>query len=315
LRIFSQALSVPLTQVTSSSGAALAECVVYGDGSSDWGPVRTAGVVLGGEPAIQVPIQVIDSTFGQPSRACRQADTSPSEAGFNGILGVGLLVQDCGTSCTSSSVIVNPEQYYACSGSTCSWAAVPLAKQVQNPVALLPLDNNGVIVQLPGIGANGASSVNGSLVLGIGTQPDNAPSQQVVSYSASAASGMPEFTTSTSFGGTSSASFIDSGSNALYFYDPSLPLDTSGTWFCPTSTTQLSATNTASTGAPSGTVTFQIGNYNSFRTTSYNVFNLGGNTGLADGFDWGLPFFYGKSIYFGFEGIYSSLGTGPYWAY
>jgi hypothetical protein len=316
LRIFSQVLTVPLTQVTSSSGASLAECVLYGDGTSDWGPVQMASVVLGGEPAVQVPIQVINSTFGQPPRECRRADTSPSDAGFNGILGVGLMVQDCGTNCTSSSVSVNPQQYYACSGSTCSWAAVPLANQVPNPVALLPVDNNGVIVQLPGIGASGATSINGSLVLGIGTQSNNTPSKQVVAYPASVASGTAEFTTSTSFGGTSSASLIDSGSNALYFYDPNLPLDSSGTWYCPTSTTQLSATNTGSSGSPSGAVTFLIGNYNSFHASSYNVFNLGGYASLNEGFDWGLPFFLGRNVFMGFEGMQSSsFGAGPYWAY
>jgi len=46
LRIFKQALSVPLTQVASGPGL-LAECVQYADGTSTWGPVQTAGVILG----------------------------------------------------------------------------------------------------------------------------------------------------------------------------------------------------------------------------------------------------------------------------
>ncbi|MDR3579357.1 MAG: DUF3443 family protein [Oryzomonas sp.] len=331
LRIFNQALNqtlrVSLTPVASGSGQ-LAECVSFGDNSSEWGPVQMASVVLGGEPAVQIPIHVVNyNSFGGPpgKSGCTSSnsipDTSPSEAGFNGILGVGLMVQDCGTNCTSSSINVNPQQYYACNGSACSWTAVSLANQVQNPVAMLPAntngvaDNNGVIVELPGIGANGAASVDGSLVLGIGTQSDNTPSRQVAAYSASVASGTAEFTTSTSFGGTSSASLIDSGSNALYFYDPNLPLDSSGTWYCPASTTQLSATNTGSSGSPSATVTFQVGNYNSFHASSYSVFNLGGYSSFDEGFDWGLPFFLGRNVFMGFEGMQSNLGTGPYWAY
>ena len=49
LRIFNQALSVPLPQVSNGSGS-IAECTVFGDGSALWGPVQTASVFLGGEP-------------------------------------------------------------------------------------------------------------------------------------------------------------------------------------------------------------------------------------------------------------------------
>ena len=56
LRLFKQVLSVSLEQVTGGSGS-LAECIQYGDGSSDWGPVQIASVILGNEPAVQVPIQ------------------------------------------------------------------------------------------------------------------------------------------------------------------------------------------------------------------------------------------------------------------
>ncbi len=101
LRIFKQVLSVPLTQVT-TGGNAVAECIQYADGSSVWGPVKTAGVVLGNEPAVQVPIQVIDSTFGTAPAGCSGAFalTTPAEAGYNGSLGVSFFAQDCGTTCS-----------------------------------------------------------------------------------------------------------------------------------------------------------------------------------------------------------------------
>ena len=183
------------------------------DGSSDWGPVQTADVILGNEPAVLFPIQVIDSTFGTVPDSCGTPDTDPAYNGFNGILGVGLFTEDCGSGCANSS---NNGRYYVCSGATCTRTTAPLTNQVQNPVALLPVDNNGVILQLPSISSGGTTSVTGSLVLGIGTQSNNTPSG-VTTYTASSTG---EFTTVFN-GSTYNHSFIDSGSNALYFPAPS----------------------------------------------------------------------------------------------
>ena len=309
LRVFKQALSVSLPQVTVGSGS-LAECVQFADGSSEWGPVQMASVILGNEPAVQVPIHVVDATFGALSSACRNAEASPAAAGFNGILGVGLFTQDCGGLCTSSA---NNGIYSACNGGVCNGTTVPLASQVQNPVALLPQDNNGVLVQLPSVPLGGVPSLNGSLVLGIGTQPNNTPAA-VTAYPANS---VGEFTTA--FNGVSlTNSFIDSGSNGLYFNAPAslLPLCPSPntSFYCPAATTSLSATNTGAFGTPSGTVPFQIGNLNSLISTSNKVFSEFGGSGIG-GFDWGLPFFFGRNVFIGIEGTSSSQGTGPYWAY
>ncbi|HXY62064.1 MAG TPA: DUF3443 family protein, partial [Nitrospirota bacterium] len=162
LRIFKQALTnVTLSQVPSGAGS-LATCVQFADGSSDWGPVNKADVILGNEPPVTVPIQVIDATFGTtvlPS-ACSNPDRVP--ALFNGILGVGLFAQDCGGTCVISAT----RAYYSCSGNACTPTAVPLANQVSNPVASLPMDNNGVIIQLPTVPSSGSPAANGILVLG-----------------------------------------------------------------------------------------------------------------------------------------------------
>jgi hypothetical protein len=176
------------------------------------------------------------------------------------------------------------------------------------------VDNNGVMVQLPGIPAGGSPSVNGSLVLGIGTQSNNVPSG-VTAYPADPQHG--EFITT--FNGTEyTGSFIDSGSNGLAFPSPSasqLPdcASPNSDWFCPSSTVSLSATNTGYSGSPSGTVSFQIGNFDTLTSSSNNAFDdIGGPSGE---FDWGLPFFFGRNVFVGLEGMGSSLGTGPYWAY
>jgi hypothetical protein len=310
LRIFRSALNGALPSPTSG----LAECIAFLDGSGEWGPVQTADVYLGGEPVVTVPIHVIDPTFaaGQIPAACSppnvSLDQNPSQAGYNGILGVGLFAQDCGSGCAPPNNGNN--WYFSCSGAGCSSTAVPLASQVQNPVALLPQDNNGILVQLPSVPAGGASAVPGLLVLGIGTQTNNMPSG-VTTYPANF---IGEFTTI--FNGTSfTNSIIDTGSNGLFFYDPALTV-CSTFWFCPPTTTTLTATNRGAGGTPSGQVQFTIGNATNLFNSGNNVFaELGGPVPVQDGFDWGLPFFLGRNVFVGIEGKASSLGTGPYWAY
>jgi hypothetical protein len=310
LRVFKQALNVSLVQVSSGSGL-LAECIQFADGSSEWGPVQTASVILGNEPAVQVPIQVIDSTFADPSQ-CGIPDPSPSVAGFDGILGVGLFAHDCGAGCANSA---NNGRYYNCSGSgsgsNCTGTAVALDSQVQNPVALLPQDNNGVIVQLPSVPVGGSPSVNGSLVLGIGTQSNNIPSG-VTAYTVDQ---FGEF--STTFNNTAYAGIIDTGSNGLFFSTTLLPdcPAPNPVWFCPSSTVSLSATNTGASGSPSTAVSFQIGNFDSLLSSSNRAFADIGGPGPPRIFDWGLPFFCGRNVFAGLEGKGSTLGTGPYWAY
>lgn len=321
LRIFGQVLTnVSLPQVTVGSGS-LAECVAYMDGSGDWGPVQIADVVLGGETASNVPIQVIDATYFGTAipAACKppnvtSLDESPSSAGFNGILGVGLFASDCGPGCNSA----NNGIYYTCSGSSCVGTAVSPTSQVQNPVALLTQDNNGVIVQLPSVPLGGVPSVNGQLILGIGTESNNSPSG-VTAYPAADSSG--EFTTVFN-GSTLSDSFIDSGSNGLFFNAPAslLPLCSSSSlgdgWYCAQPTQTLNATTEGYNGSPSGSVPFQIGDATNLFNTSNSVFvELGGPAPAGSGFDWGLPFFFGRSVFVGIDGTNSTLGSGPYWAY
>lgn len=309
LRIFKQALNVPLEQVTSGSGS-LAECIQYADGSSDWGPVQMAGVILGNEPAVQVPIQVIDSAFATAPRGCGNADNSPGDAGFNGILGVGFFLQDCGSVCADSA---NNGMYYACSGSACSGTEVTLSSQVQNPASLLPQDNNGVIVRLPEVPVGGSASVNGTLLLGIGTRSNNAPSD-VSTYGADQFGDIV-----TTINGVSYISFIDTGTNGLFFPSPSASLlpdcpYPDSDWFCPQSAVSLSAITEGTSGPPGGVVPFEIDNFEGLINSPNSVFDdIGGNQ--RSEFAWGLPFFLGRSVYIGLEERSSSLGSGPFWAY
>lgn len=312
VRIFKQAIDgLPLQPLSLGSGS-LAECVAFGDGSTEWGPVAVASVILGGEPTVDVPIQVIDYTFGAAPSGCAGAQQSPADPKFNGILGVGVFAQDCGAPCARS-----PDNglYYTCSGVSCIGAAPPIASQVQNPVALLPQDNNGVVVQLPRLFEGGAPWAEGHLVLGIGTRPNNVPSG-ATSFSVDRYGNL-----STILGGVTYRSFVDTGSNGLFFTPPpSSPLpycpSPASPWYCPSVRTGFTATNADAAGAVTGTVPFQIDDFLEFASSLNRASaEIAGNGGPAGAFDWGLPFFFGRGVYVGLEGTSSSLGTGPYVAY
>lgn len=309
-RIFKEALSgLPLTP---SKSGQLAECIQYVDGSADWGPVVNATLILGNEPGVKLPIQLIDDTFASVPLSCGEPDKRPQEAGFNGIMGIGMFAQDCGPACAQSP---NIGIYFTCSGSTCTPTKASLSKQVQNPVTLLPTDHNGVVLKLPQVPSGGAKSVDGTLVFGIGTRDNNVP----IGVTTFPANNVGRFQTSYAVNGAPVESFIDSGSNAYFFTPPSgwsLPdcPSPNDIWFCPPSTQGFLAINIGSDGSQHGDVSFQVGNFNSLHNSGNGVFNNVAGDG-AGGFDWGLPFFLGRDVYVGMEGATSSIGSGQYWAY
>jgi hypothetical protein len=323
-------LKLPLPVQRDGAGNAIAECAQFLDGFT-WGGVQLADVRLGGKTASGIPIQVISAaTLALPAQcASFGADEGTLEGNpgllTNGILGVGLFRQDCGGACAVDPGIAgspNPGVYYACTASgQCAETAVPTSAQLVNPVAMFSSDNDGVIVQLPQVPATGAATVTGSLVFGIGTASNNGlgsatvfpvdPSGRIITI-------FPP-------NGTTYPSFIDSGSNGIFFLSPTetgLPLCSGGQFYCPTSPASLSATNQGANGTPNGQVTFSIGNAEALLATSNTAFsNLGGaNAGLPSlhvpaSFDWGLAFFYGRNVYTAIEGASTPGGTGPYFAY
>ena len=310
LRVFASAVTLSLPAVTDASSNPLAECAQFGTGT-DWGPLVKASVVLASETAVTTSIQLINKSFATPSTACAHADTTPATTGFNGILGVGLFKHDCGTYCSGYAA---NQMYFSCSGTTCTSATVALTSQVQNPVSLLTTDNNGVIVELPEIASTGSSSVIGGLILGIGTQSNNQPLAEVA-YSATT---QGNFTTVFN-GQTYTRSFIDSGSNGLFFpatADTTVcgASSTAPGFYCPASTVSYSATDDAASGSANVVVNFQVGNASTLISSGNIVFNdLGGAYSTL--FDWGLPFFLGRRVFVGIETTSSSFGVGPYWAF
>jgi hypothetical protein len=278
--------------------------------------VQTADISLAGEKASAVPIQVIGSSGFSVPTSC--SDLGPIQddlatLGMNGILGVGNFVQDCGEGCTESGAS-NVGLYYACPSSGCVVTPEGVAEQVSNPVAFFATDNNGVIVELPAVSGTEAS-ITGSLIFGIGTQSNNGLGSATV-YTLD-----PEtatFTTTFKGQALTDASFLDTGSNAIYFLDSAstgLPTCTDLTfWYCPSSTQSFSAVTQGSNGA-TATINFSIANADTLTSNTNNgvAAGLGGpSPGL---FDWGLPFFYGRNVYTAIEGSSTPGGDGPYWAY
>lgn len=308
LRIFGSVLSVSLVQEDDSHGNPIGECAFFADGSAFWGPVQLADVVLGGEPAVRVPVHVVAPTFaGQSSSTnpCNAVvDSNPLSVNFNGILGIGVFIQDCGPICTTQS---NNTLYFSCVGSTCAGTTVPLLNQVQNPVWLLPSDNNGVLLTLPNVPSTGAPAVSGSLILGIGTAMNNIPPAGV-----SVLTTDPNGFVSTIYKNNPPIqSVVDSGSNGYFFQDPTIPVCAMPLqdFYCPPNPTPLLATLVGANGHQA-MIPFQVANAVSLLQTGNVVFNnLGGQFSF---FVWGLPFFLGRTAYVGIESQPSMLGTGPF---
>jgi hypothetical protein len=303
--------SLSLPQQNAPDGNPLVECIQFIDGFT-WGPIVLADIYLGGEVASSTPIQVI-APAGVPAvpSSCNNTGinlNTLSLLGANGILGVGLFLQDCGQAC--SQQLYN--QYYSCPSTGCVETLIPTTQQLQNPVPKFANDNNGVIIKLPAIPDNGQAIVNGSLVFGIGTQSNNGLGKAVV-YTTTAVGSF----TVTYNGQSYDLSFIDSGSNALFFLTPAatgLPLcGGNSNFYCPSAEQSFTATNTGSNHA-SGTVTFKIANAQTLFNSDNTAFNnLGAN--YDGGFDYGLPFFFGRDVYVAIEHQNTPGGVGPYWGY
>jgi len=255
--------------------------------------------------------------------------------GANGIIGVGPFQNDCGQYCVQDGASCNgtmsmPCVYYQCPSSGCAATNVAQAQQVPNPVTLFATDNNGVLIQLPSVPDGGSLNPSGSLIFGIGTESNNNLNLAANVYP------IPDVGNNagniiTVFNGQSyPQSFLDSGSNGLFFLDSSttgIPTCTgftgSSDWYCPTtSPDNLSATNQGQNNSgPVGNpvpVSFSIEDTNTLFNTSNTAFStLGGPNPGA--FDFGLTFFFGKNVFTAIDGqSVSGCGTnctGPFFAY
>ncbi len=312
LRIFKQALTLTLAPISNGASPVI-ECQTFLVNNA-WGPVVTASIGLAAEPKVNLPIQVIDSTVPTPPKfsACDGGNwTAPKDPHFNGILGVSVGGPDSGL-------------YYTCPNAVCTLFTPGASQSVVNPVLSLPADNNGVIVNLPGIPDSGQATASGDLLLGIGTSWDNDPATYSPNpiITVTLDSNDPLNAAVTADGLPFAEFAADSGTNQWLFTDPSITncklfggLVVSS--YCPATPKNFAA---LVTGTSSSQWRFQgwIRDQSALANTGNLAFNdIGSDLGVGNTFTFiaGIPFFYGKQVYFGFSGKSSSLGTGPLYAY
>ena len=334
--VINASLLAALPTETDSSSNPVGECYQYVN-SYVFGSVRTAKQgPFWRKLLAAMPFQAIADTgsFTTVPSSCSAGggtDIATVNAfGANGILGVGTTTTDCGTYCTTdggSSAAI----YYDCPTTGCSAiigrasnAAAPF-EQLPNPVAAFPADNNGVILSLPSVAQAGVPTLTGTVMFGIGTQSDNTlTATNVLPVTTSSSQLGPGVLTAGYNGEQLTQSFLDSGSSDYFFIDTSLNPCTETdliALYCPTSPMPLSPVLTATNGATA-----------SGAFTLYSPLNLADSSNVAPGlginptlvtpplpfansFDFGMPFFFGRTVYTAIEGRAAGSVQGPYFAF
>lgn len=328
-----------ITKLVDGNGNTLENCSSSPDGSYLWGPVAPFDIYIAGEIASSSLVQVISSSNTPVPDSCSNGGTTnentPQLLGASGILGVGPEPTDCTVAgvnyCDGSVQSIPPNLYYTCPAVGCattdSSVLVADNQQVTNPIPSLfqvnigISDNNGVILQLPAVSGTQAA-VTGTMIFGIGTESNN----QLGSATVFTLDSSDNFTTLYN-GQSLTSSFIDSGSNALYFPGAVPTCTDNPQYYCPSSLTSLSATNEGATQGQS-TVSFSVDNADNLFSSypgdaafdtlagpegTYSSCSQGGPSCT---FDWGLPFFYGRSVFSAMDGkSVAGAPATPWWAY
>lgn len=315
LRLFASAVPSTTLQTlthatTSSGGANVDECATFGSGNA-WGSVRLADIKMAGEVAPSVPVQIIaDTVVSQPPSECSGYGVldQPSALGANGILGIGVALNDCGSACATKTA---NGSYYGDGTVAATPATVAIANQVTNPVTRFAFDNNGVIVEMAQVSDQGAPSATGTLVFGIDTQANNALAGTNATLIHTDSTG--DFRARYN-GGASVNAFMDSGSNSLNFQDSTLPQNLHS-FYLPSTTISRTAVLTNNSGGEQTSVAFNIANATALFTAVNYAFNdLAAYLPLT--VDFGIPFFYGRHVYYVIgNGTTPGGVTGPAVAY
>ena len=330
-----QSLNLPAVQLSASPVSNAWECFPFVIGGL-WGQVAVADVGLGPQTATRLPVQLIQDDPGaaiQSTPDCYNAAdknilSSAAALGSNGILGIGSTTLDCGVGCVAGNYTNSFVQYYSCpqgaaNSAACAAAAVPANMQVYNPIAALPTGyNNGVVLKMPTVTHPGAGTASGELIFGLDSTANNSvPAGATKVYlGVDPVNNLASYlnVTTNHNGSTYRSSYLDTGTNGLFFTDNSLTRCNGATWYCPASTLNKIAviSDGDSPAAHPVTVNFQIGNVEALFSTNNTAFSDAAGaapTGSAS-FAWGMPFFYGRNVYLS---IWQQAGalSGPWYAW
>jgi len=325
LRIATPALvkQLALPAITDNSNEPVAECMRFVSGWT-WGSLNKADVYVGGLVARNVSLQMMGHSNLNPqlggngggafpnvpiecSTTIKQdkiadgatADpdiTAVMQEGIQGIIGLSV----------NSYNQYYGDQYFICPAGVCSNAFNFNLNSRPGHLSVYMNDYvGGVSLSFPDVSTNGARNLLGTLRFGIASIPFNATQVRLDQNG--------RFTTVVN-GQSYSGSYIDSGSNGLFFDATStanLPVCPDfNRYYCPTASRTLAASmiGLQSTG---GVVSFTVGNAEvlaSLRSVPNTFNNLAGPASESTGssidpsFAWGFPFFLGRTVYTVMEG-------------
>jgi hypothetical protein len=291
LRIYAAALHVALPEETDASGHQIGDCAW-----TFWGYMHTADVRLGGLTATRVPIQVLE--VNDPKNpGCGADDYSPA---FNGRIGVSPSLRD-----------TMPGGYHSCDASGCRLADIDSSLQAPNPIALLPTDNNGCVVQLPNVPSQGSKAVAGKLIFGVGTRANNQPPDDLLSIALDETWGQFKVESQ----GHVYESAFDTGTWSLNV--PFLSSDLcskDSVYLCPSSPLHIEVNILNPAGDVIYLTSMRIADYNSFPAENMALNDLGTDWPGSTQLMFGSPYFLGRSIFYAFDGrsTTSVLGNGPW---
>jgi hypothetical protein len=291
--------------VVGVKGKIITECETYVD-SYTYGPLLYADVYFGGKVLKKFPLQLASNAYTPPAECQDEGGEKTNTAalfGGNGLVGVAFPLTD-----------VTP--YYVCesNGSDCAdfnYAGLP------NLVSVFEKDNNGAVITLPSVASRGSSTpVMGSLIFGVGTESNNKPPAGTKALKNDLSFG--EF--DVELGSNKAKAYIDSGtSNLVVNGDWTQCSASTGLqgFFCPSKNEALSmGVSSIGKTTPAYHIGLTIGNANTLLNNgdvAYDDIAQYVSSSASAGGDYalGLTAFFGRTMYFVFNGKSSDLGTGP----